>query len=145
MGKINNYTVSSTPNPGDKILCSDANTGDTKNITPQGIIDLERSSKIYRAYIKQTSTTAPDATLIAGNTIEGTWSYAGVGEYLFTSTGEFDGVKASCFISIPNAQDTTFEFAINNNDSIYIRSFSAGVASDGLINDFYIEIMTHDI
>jgi len=145
MGKINNYTVSSTPNPGDKILCSDANTGDTKNITPQGIIDLERSSKIYRAYIKQTLTNPPDATLIAGNTITGTWSYDNVGSYLFTSNGAFENVKTSCIISVPGSLDIGFEFYVNNNDSVYLNSFLSSVSSDGIISDLYIEIMTHDI
>jgi len=145
MGKINNYTVSSTPNPGDKILCSDANTGDTKNITPQGIIDLERSSKIYRAYIKQTLTNPPDATLIAGNTIIGTWSYDNVGSYLFTSNGAFENVKTSCIISVPGSLDIGFEFYVNNNDSVYLNSFLSSVSSDGIISDLYIEIMTHDI
>jgi hypothetical protein len=37
MGKINNYAIG-TLNPGDKILASDAETGATKNVTPQEII-----------------------------------------------------------------------------------------------------------
>jgi hypothetical protein len=143
MGKINNYTVGSV-NPGDKILTSDASTGDTKNITAQSIVDLERSGAVYRAYLKQVSSTAPNDTLVQGNTITGSWSYVGTGEYLFTSTGSFSGY-VGCIIGISGAQDTTFEFSITSANSVTLKSYSAGVLADGLMNELYVEIFTHTI
>lgn len=144
MGKINNYTVG-TAKPGDKIICSDADTGDTKNLTAQEIIDLERSSNIYRAYLTQSSNTAPVATLIPGNTITGSWTYNGVGEYIFTSTGSFANVNAGCIVGISTAQDTTFDFSIIDDDSVSFNAYSAGTLANGLLTSLYVEIVTHAI
>lgn len=142
MGKINDYTVG-TAKAGDKIICSDADTGVTKNITPQEIIDIERSTSVYRAYLTQTSTNAPVATLVAGNTITGTWTYNGVGEYIFTSTGTFANVNAGCIVGVSTAQDTTFDFSIIDDDSVSFNTYSAGSLSNALLAGLYIEIVTH--
>jgi hypothetical protein len=142
MGKINNYTVVAVK-PGDKIICSDADTGDTKNITAQEIIDLERSSNIYRAYLTQASNTAPVATLIPGNTITGSWVYDGTGTYIFTSIGAFANVNAGCIVGVTAAQDTTFEFYIYDDDSVILNTYAAGVMTNGLMTGLYVEIVTH--
>lgn len=142
MGKINNYTVGPAK-AGDKIICSDADTGVTKNITPQEIIDIERSTSIYRAYLTQTTNTAPVATLIPGNTITGTWTYDQTGVYLFTSTGTFANANAALLISVPATQTNTFEFAVLNDDEITFNTYSGGAAQDGILSGQYIELIVH--
>jgi hypothetical protein len=144
MGKINNYTVG-TAKAGDKIICSDADTGVTKNITPQEIIDIERSTSIYRAYLTQTGVTAPVATLVPGNTITGTWSYDGVGQYIFTSTGTFDNAKAGMIIGVSTAEDNTFDFSVLNDNEVSFNTYSAGVAQDALLDDLYVELIVHTV
>lgn len=144
MGKINDYTVG-TAKAGDKIICSDADTGVTKNITPQEIIDIERSTSIYRAYLTQTSNTAPVATLIPGNTITGTWTYDSVGIYIFTSTGTFANSNAALLISVPTTQDNTFEFAVLNDNEITLNTYSAGAAQDSVLSGLYVELIVHTL
>jgi hypothetical protein len=144
MGKINNYTVDPV-NPGDKILASDATTGDTKNVSAQSISDLATSSSIYRAYITQSGAVDPTVVLIPGNTITGTWSYNNTGDYIFTSTGTFAVSNSGCVVGVADAYDTTFEFSVIDDDSISFKSYSAGSLSDGVITDLYIEIFTHDL
>lgn len=144
MGKINNYAVGAAK-AGDKIICSDADTGVTKNITPQEIIDIERSTSIYRAYLTQTSNTAPVATLIPGNTITGTWAYDQTGVYTFTSTGTFANANAALLISVPTTQDNTFEFAVLNDNEITFNTYSAGAAQDGLLSGLYVELIVHTL
>lgn len=144
MGKINNYTVDPV-NPGDKILASDATTGDTKNVTAQSLSDLATSSSIYRAYISQTGVVEPVAVLIPGNTITGTWSYNSTGEYVFTSIGTFAASNSGCVIGVAKIEDSTFEFSVIDDDSISFNSYSAGTLTDGVIDELYIEIFTHDL
>lgn len=144
MGKINNYTVDPV-NPGDKILASDANTGDTKNITAQSIIDLERSSNVYRAYLTQTSTSAPTAVVVEGNTIVGTWSYVNTGEYLFTSTGAFASVNVGCTTGVPAATTTTFAFSVTSNNSVTLKTYTSGTLTNALMTGLYVEIFTHSV
>lgn len=144
MGKINNYTVDPV-NPGDKILASDANTGDTKNITAQSIIDLERSSNVYRAYLTQTSTSAPTAVVVEGNTIVGTWSYVNTGEYLFTSTGAFASVNVGCATGVPAAATTDFAFSVTSNNSVTLKTYASGTLTNALMTGLYVEIFTHSV
>jgi hypothetical protein len=144
MGKINNYTVG-TAKAGDKIICSDADTGVTKNITPQEIIDIERSTSIYRAYITQVMGDAPVATLIPGNTITGAWTRDQAGVYIFTSTGTFNNVKAALLISVPVTQDNTFEFAVLNDNEITFNTYVSGAAQDGVLLDTYVELIVHTV
>lgn len=144
MGKINNYSVDPV-NPGDKILASDATSGDTKNVTAQSISDLATSSSMYRAYITQFGAVDPTAVLIPGNTITGTWTYDNIGEYIFTSVGTFTPLYVGCVVGVGTTQDTTFEFVKTSNDSVSLKSYSAGSLSDSVITDLYIEIFTHDL
>lgn len=142
MGKINNYTVGPAK-AGDKIICSDADTGVTKNITPQEIIDIERSTSIYRAYLTQAAGDAPVATLVPGNTITGTWAYDQVGVYIFTSTGTFANANAAIIVGVPATQDNTFEFAVLNDNEITFNTYSAGAAANGILAGLYIELIVH--
>jgi len=144
MGKINNYSVE-TANPGDKVLCSDASTGQTKNVTAQSISDLAASATVYRAYITQSGTSAPVATELPGNTLTGTWGYTGVGLYTFENVGAFADVKTSVMSSLPNNVNTKIVFNGTDDDIVYINAYSTTTLTNGLMTDQYIEIFTHNI
>lgn len=144
MGKINNYSVDSV-NPGDKVLCSDAATGETKNVTAQSISDLATSAKVYRAYLTQSGSTAPVATEIPGNTLTGEWVYDGTGYYIFESTGAFTGVKVGVICSLPQGLDTQIVYNGHGNNYVDIVTYFESAMSNDLMTDQYIEIFTHDI
>lgn len=144
MGKINNYSVESV-NPGDRMLCSDASTGQTKNVTAQSVSNLATSSVIYRAYLTQSGVTAPVATEVPGNTLTGTWIYDGPGVYLFQSIGAFTGLKVGIVCSISNNVNTRIIDDGHSNDIVAILTYSTSTLTNGLMTDQYIEIFTHDI
>lgn len=144
MGKINNYSVDSV-NPGDKVLCSDESTGQTKNVTAQSISDLATSASVYRAYLTQSGSTAPVATELPGNTLTGEWVYDGTGYYIFESTGAFTGVKVGVICSLPQDVDTKIVYNGHGNDYVDIVTYSVSTMTNGLMTDQYIEIFTHDI
>jgi hypothetical protein len=143
MGKINNYTVDPV-NPGDKILASDANTGDTKNVSAQSISDLQTSQTIYRAYLTQSGSNPPVATELPGNTLTGTWEYDGTGVYLFTTDGLFNGVNVGVICSILTSYNYSVVNDGYNNDSLYILTYNVSTLTDNILNNTYIEIFTHD-
>lgn len=144
MGKINNYSVDSV-NPGDKVLCSDASTGQTKNVTAQSISDLTTSASVYRAYITQSGTSAPVATELAGNTLTGEWVYNGVGLYTFENVGAFTDVKVAVICSLPQSANTNIVFNGNDDDKVYINTYATSTLTNGLMADQYIEIFTHSV
>lgn len=144
MGKINNYTVGSVK-AGDKILTSDEDSGNTKNITVQSILNFERSSNVYRAYLTQASTSAPTEVVVDGNTIVGTWTYVDTGEYLFTSTGAFASVNVGCITGISTDATTTFDFSVTSNNSVTLKTYGSGTLANDLMTDLYVEIFTHSV
>lgn len=144
MGKINNYQVD-TPAPGDKILGSADSNGSTKNFTAQSIADLGRSSKVYRAFLTQSGSTAPSAVIVDGNTITGTWTYGSTGVYTFTSTGSFGSVNAGCIVGASGNYDTTYEFAVTNNNSISFKTYGNGTLANGKLTGVYVEIFTYPV
>ena len=144
MGKINNYSVDSV-NPGDKMLCSDASTGNTKNVTAQSVANLATSSVIYRAYLTQSGSSAPVATELEGNTLTGSWIYDNEGVYLFESTGSFVNVKIGIVCSLPQSQTTKIVYDGHDDNIVAILTFSDSTLSNGLMTDQYIEIFTHNI
>jgi hypothetical protein len=144
MGKINNYSVDSV-NPGDKMLCSDAFTGQTKNVTAQSISDLSSSSVVYRAYLTQSGNTAPVATELPGNTLTGEWVYEGTGYYLFQSIGAFDGVKVGVICSLPQGLNVQIVYSGHTDDYVDIVTYFESSLENDLMEDQYIEIFTHDI
>lgn len=144
MGKINNYSVDSV-NPGDRMLCSDASTGQTKNVTAQSVSDLATSASVYRAYITQSGVTAPVATVLPGNTLTGTWVYNGVGLYSFENEGAFAGLKVAVMSSLPQGATTRITFNGADDDKVYLDTYITSTLTNGLMADQYIEIFTHDI
>ena len=144
MGKINNYQTH-TPSPGDKILGSESINGATKNFTAQSIADLGRSSKVYRAFLTQSASTAPVATIVDGNTITGTWAYGSTGVYTFASVGSFDSVNAGCIVGVGIAQDVTYEFSVINDNTISLKTYGNGTLANGMLTGVYVEIFTFAI
>jgi len=144
MGKINNYSVE-TVNPGDRVLCSDASTGETKNVTAQSISDLAASASVYRAYLTQSGGTAPVATVLPGNTLTGTWAYTTTGTFVFTSTGSFADVKIAIMTSLPQSATTRIVFNGNDDDDLTILTYATTTLTNGLMTDQYIEIFTHAV
>ncbi len=144
MGKINNYTVDPV-NPGDKILASDATTGNTKNVSAQSISDLQTSQNIYRAYITQSGSNPPVATELPGNTLNGTWEYDGTGVYLFTTNGAFTNVNVGVICSISTGYNFTIVDDGHNDNSLYIITYSGSTPTDNILVNRYIEIFTHSI
>jgi hypothetical protein len=144
MGKINNYSVE-TVNPGDRVLCSDESTGQTKNVTAQSISDLASSSSVYRAYITQSGVTAPVATVLPGNTLTGTWVYNGVGLYTFENEGAFAGLKVAVMSSLPQSATTRIAFNGADDDKVYLSTYVTSTLTNALMTNQYIEIFTHDI
>jgi len=143
MGKINNYQVS-TPAPGDKLLGSADSNGNTKNFTAQSIADLGRSSSVYRAFLTQTGISNPVATLVPGNTITGVWSYVSAGNYVFISTTEF-GTKTAVIVSLNDTDEITYTTNQVNSTTIALKSYDAGVLTNSLINNLFVEITTYDL
>lgn len=144
MGKINNYSVDSV-NPGDKVLCSDVSTGETKNVTAQSISDISSSSVVYRAYVNQSGTSAPVATLIDGNTITGVWAYIETGRYSFTPSVSLQNKKVAVISSLN--VNTGIEVCLDDKDNvkIIIASYAEGTLSNSLIVDQYFEIFVHTV
>lgn len=144
MGKISNYQTD-TPNPGDKILASDAETNATKNLTAQSIADLGRSSSVYRAFLTQTGTNAPVATLVTGNTITGTWSYNTVGTYTFTVTSGALGSHTALLFSPSGDGDTQLGYGVIPPNIISLISKASGSLGNDLMGDTFVEITTYDL
>jgi hypothetical protein len=144
MGKINNYSVESV-NPGDRVLCSDASTGETKNVTAQSISNLASSSVVYRAYLTQSGTSAPVATVLDGSTITGTWAYIETGRYSFTPSVSLLDKKVAIIFSIN--VNTGIEVCLDDRDDVkaIIATYANGTLSNALILDQYVEILIHTI
>jgi hypothetical protein len=130
MGKINNYQTH-TPSPGDKILGSESINGATKNFTA--------------AFLTQSASTAPVATIVDGNTITGTWAYGSTGVYTFASVGSFDSVNAGCIVGVGTAQDVTYEFSVINDNTISLKTYGNGTLANGMLTGVYVEIFTFAI
>ena len=144
MGKINNYQTQ-TPSPGDRILGSTDSNGSTKNFTAQSIADLGRSSKVYRAFLTQSASTAPVATIVDGNTITGTWAYGSTGVYTFASVGTFDSVNTGCIVGVSGDHETTYEFSVINDNTVSLKTYSNGTLANGMLTGVYVEIFTFAI
>ena len=144
MGKINNYQTH-TPAPGDKILGSESTNGATKNFTAQSIADLGRSTKVYRAFLTQSGTSAPTALLPNGNTITASWAYNNVGAYIIYSNGSFDNVKVACIVDVSGAEGTTYEFNVVDENQASFKTYYNGTLSNGQMLDVFIEITTYEV
>ena len=139
--KINNYSVSSA-NATDKILATDATTGVTKNITPEGIMSY-MDSTYYNCLLNQASTAAPVVTIAGENTV-GTivWTYSAVGTYLGTLTGAFLG-SAFFNLSTPSNVLHTFSITKTSDDVITLNTYLSGSLSDDVLINQGLQIKVY--
>jgi hypothetical protein len=140
MARINNYAVKSL-NENDKLLASDGNTGETKNVSPIDVAEMNGGASIYRAFLTQSGTSAPIATVVGPNTIgDIVWTRVGVGGYRGTLIGAFPGNVA--VIICPNGF-YTFEYNTLSTDFISLTTYEDGSQGDNVLDGQYIEIRVY--
>jgi hypothetical protein len=104
----------------------------------------EKPYKVYTAFLTQTGTSAPVATVLE-NELGGTivWTYGGnAGRYLATLSGAFVANKTAVIIP-PNLETGKLAFAITdsaNANAIEVFTSSAGVLANNLLEGQFIEI-----
>ena len=93
-------------------------------------------TKVYKALLTQTGTSAPVATVLV-NTLSGTpvWSYSAVGQYAMTLNGEFLAAKTIVLGSSYNV-----DINRSNDDAILVSSFSSRVEEDDILGNTTIII-----
>lgn len=98
---------------------------------------LGLGSKVYKALLTQTGTSAPVATVLV-NTLSGTpvWSYSSTGRYVLTLVGEFVQLKTHLNILASNDIVGGCKYSISraNDDELNIESGELGVLIDGILN-----------
>jgi hypothetical protein len=139
--KIKDYSVG-TASSGDLVTISDGTTGATKNVTVDNLVDME-DCKIYRAFLTQTGTSAPIATVVGSNTIGNiVWTRAGVGSYVATLSGAFN--TTTSFVTSNVSALVTFDAVIATN-TITIAVYSDGGQADEWLINQYIEIKVYTV
>lgn len=142
MANINNYAVSSLK-VNDKIVASDGVTGQTKNVSPEDIADLNGGAKIYRAFLTQSGTSAPVATVVGPNTLGNiVWSRTAAGVYEATLVNAFIGFVA-VVTSIAPTDQHAFSVNVTSGDTFELGTYFSGVANDDLLVAQYVEIRTY--
>lgn len=102
--------------------------------------------KVYVALISQTGTNDPVATVLE-NTLGGdiVWTRYSAGIYYGTLTGKF--LASKTFIQYQAGDYRQIEFGRNTDDNVIIRTFDSvvlsGTPTDGLLNDFPLEIRVY--
>jgi hypothetical protein len=144
MGKIKDY-ASSAAKLSDKILTSDADTGDTKNLLISDIVALTNvgNTFFYRALLTQDTEDAPTAVELPGNTITGIeWTRTTDGDYNGLKVGAFTGIVVMVAGTAPAyGIPQTFQIDRVDDDNIRLRTaVSGGLADDALANQ-YVQIM----
>lgn len=139
--KINNYTVSSA-NATDRILSSDATTGETKNITPEGIMSY-MDSTYYNCLLNQATTVAPVATVLGTNTIGAiVWARTSTGIYTGTLSNAFSG-SALFIVATPTNVLHTFSIIKTSNSIITLKSYLSGTLSDDILINQGLKIQVY--
>lgn len=100
------------------------------------------TSKIYKAIVNQTSTSAPTVTLLIQNTI-GTlsWGRDSVGIYRFTSESALFTTDKTFFYQ-PSPKDVNIEIVVTqiSENEMRIKTYSSGTLTDGLLTKANIHI-----
>ena len=139
--KINNYTVSSA-NATDRILSSDATTGETKNITPEGIMSY-MDSTYYNCLLNQATTVAPVATVLGTNTIGAiVWARTSTGIYTGTLSNAFSG-SALFIVATPTNVLHTFSIIKTSSNVITLKSYLSGTLSDDILINQGLKIQVY--
>lgn len=142
MTNINNYAVKSLKE-NDKLLASDGNTGETKNVSPIDVAEMNGGASIYRAFLTQSGTSDPIAVAVGPNTIGNiVWTRVGAGSYKGTLSGAFAGYVA---VIICTNGIYTFEYNTLDSDFVFLGTYEDGAQSDNVLNQQYIEIRKYGI
>jgi hypothetical protein len=141
MARINNYAVKSL-NENDKLLASDGNTGGTKNVSPIDVAEMNGGASIYRAFLTQSGTSTPIATVVGPNTIgDIVWTRIGTGRFRGILSGAFGGHVA--VVVCPNG-NYTFDYNTLSSDYVYLGTFDMGSYADSVLDGQYIEIRIYE-
>lgn len=141
MANINTYTTESVK-VNDKIVASDGVSGATKNLAAGDIAELA-GCKVYRAFLTQTGTNAPVVTLVGTNTIgDLVCTRVSAGQYTFTLTNAFFG-NATAVIGLAKFDYIEIRGSKTSSSTYTILTYNAGVLSDGLLTDQYIELRVY--
>lgn len=141
MGQINNYPVESV-NATDRILTSDANTGATKNVTPEGIVSY-LGSKYYNCLLNQASTAAPVDTVLGTNTIGViVWARTSAGIYTGTLSNAFSG-SALFIVATPTDVLHTFSIIKTSTSIVTLKSYLSGTLSDDVLINQGLKIQVY--
>jgi hypothetical protein len=139
--KIKDYTVG-TASSGDLVTISDGTTGATKNVTVDNLVDME-DCKVYRAFLTQSSTSAPVATVVGSNTIgDIAWTRTGVGVYVATLSGAFNATTS--FVTSNVDKLVTFN-TVTATNTITVSVYYNGSLSDSKLTAQYIEIKVYTV
>lgn len=137
MGQINNYPVGSA-NATDKILTTDVNTGQTKNVTPEGIVSY-LGSKYYRAILNTPKESLSiDVNVLGTNTI---------GDIVWEKSTNTSVKSEALYNSTITTQDITKELVNNTDTSAIVPDTTAiissfiGVYTGTLIGGFFGNVM----
>jgi hypothetical protein len=131
MGQINNYPVGSA-NATDKILTTDINTGQTKNVTPEGIVSY-LGSKYYRAIIDYVGIPQElNINVLGTNTIGNiSWSVGEKSTFIGTLVGGFFG-NVMFNMCTPVYESILFSIVKDSDDQITLTSSNGQLISQGI-------------
>jgi hypothetical protein len=142
MARINNYAVKSL-NENDKLLASDGSTGETKNVSPVDVAELNGGASIYRAIMTQSGTSDPIVAIVGPNTIgDIVWTRADTGFFKGTLIGAFPSFVS---VILGASINETSSFSVNtlNIDFIQLGTYSSGILDDNVLDGQYIEIRAY--
>jgi len=140
MANTGSYTVG-TANLTDKILAVDTVTGETKNVTPEGIVAYLGAS-YFRSLLNQASTAAPEATVADDNTITDiVWARTSTGFYTGTSASASFFGNAYFNLSTPTSPLHTFSIVKTSDSIITLKTYLSGTLSDDILINQGIEII----
>jgi hypothetical protein len=150
--KISALPAASSVNDAMEFEVNDAGT--SKKVTGAQIRNNSGGAKIYVAYLTQTGTNAPVATVIK-NTLGGTvvWARSSTGSY----TGTLAGAFVAANLAIPSSplfvplSTTDFKLVYTSrfsDDVISVTSFSGPLSTivivDGMLTGFFIKIEVYN-
>ena len=143
MARINSYAVKALK-VNDKLLASDGDTGETKNVSPFDVAELNAGVSIYRAFMDQSSTNNPMVTVVGPNTIgDIVWTREAEGIYKGYLSASFDGY-VSVIPGAPVATGKTFTANTSNNDYVLLYTYDEGTLADSSLYKQYIEIRVYE-
>ncbi len=123
-----------------------AGTNTTQLATTAFVLANGRPYKSYVVTASQASTSAPTITIIENGIGGIVWTRSTIGTYDGTLTGAFTSGKT--FITISNNSNTNLNIkeilSITSTNVVTLKTYSAGVLTDGVIANLSIEIRVYN-